>query len=59
MTKPELAQIINQLVSLGEDQAELNIWLEIFDYLEPAQQTELELNLSQELEALKSSPPTA
>jgi hypothetical protein len=58
MTKHELTQIITQLVTFGEDQAELNFWIDIYDYLEPEQQSELANNLIKELETLKSSAPT-
>ena len=53
MNKSELTTMINQLIVLGEDPDELNYWLEIFDFLEPDQQSLLCSNLNRELEVLR------
>jgi len=53
MNKQEITDIINQLIRLGEDQDELNYWLQIYDDLSEEKQALLCLNLKQELEALQ------
>jgi hypothetical protein len=53
MTQPELQNVINELIRLGEDPDELNYWLEIYDSLPEQNQAQLALNLRQELDSLK------
>lgn len=53
MTKQELTAVVNQLITLGEDQDELNYWLDIYDDLEPDKQAEIAANLQEELAELK------
>lgn len=53
MNKQEITQIIGQLEQLGEDQDELNYWLQIYDDLPEDKQALLYVNLKQELENLQ------
>lgn len=54
MTKQELQLLTQQLVTLGEDQGELEYWLDIYEDLEPDQQTELVTDLQEELKELQA-----
>lgn len=51
----ELNEIIEQLVSLGEDRDELEFWRTVAPSLPIEQQQELVNNLKGELEALRKS----
>ncbi len=55
MNRQEITEIINQLIQLGEDQDELNYWLQIYDDLPEEKQAMLYVNLKQELETLKQT----
>ncbi len=55
MDKQEIINLVNELVSFGEDREELNYWLEIYDDLPEEKQNMLYVNLKQELETLKQS----
>jgi hypothetical protein len=49
----ELAGLVKKLIAHGEDAAELNFWLKIFDALSPDKQKKLLSNLNSELEKLE------
>jgi hypothetical protein len=53
MNKQEITNLVGQLVQLGEDQDELNYWLQIYDDLSEEKQALLYVNLKQEVEVLK------
>ena len=55
MNRQEITEIINQLIQLGEDQDELNYWLQIYDDLPEEKQAMFYVNLKQELESLKQT----
>jgi len=55
MNKQEITDIIAQLIKLGEDQDELNYWLQIYDDLSEDKQALLYVNLKQELETLQKN----
>ncbi len=52
MNKKNLKQIIIKLIELGEDQDELNYWLDIFDDLPEKKQKEVFSNFQEELTKL-------
>ncbi len=52
MNKETFQEIITKLIALGEDKEELEFWLSIFDDLSEERQTEIFLNMQEELEAL-------
>ena len=54
MLKRDLQKLAQRLCELGEDKDELNLWVSIYDDLEPDEQTELEANLQNELTKLES-----
>jgi hypothetical protein len=55
MTKEEREDVVNKLVTLGEDSDELQYWLDVFEYLPPDAQAELAQNWKEELEELKNT----
>jgi len=55
MNRQEITKITSQLVQLGEDQDELNYWLQIYDDLPEEKQAMLYINLKQELETLQKT----
>lgn len=55
MTIDELKPLVDQLITLGEDQDELNYWLTIYPDLPEDAQTELIQNLQAELDELTKS----
>lgn len=53
MQKAELQKLVSNLSNLGEDAKELNLWLNIYDDLQPDEQEELTANLQDELKKLE------
>ena len=49
----ELENLMEQLVKLGEDRAELELWKKIFPALDDEGKAEILKNLKEEIEALK------
>ena len=54
MTKENLEKLIEQLIELGEDKNELEIWKNIFPDLDDEEKTKLLKNLEDELNQLKA-----
>ena len=52
ISKQNLEKLVGQLSNLGEDKDELNLWLTIFEDLEPEEQGELTTILQDELKKL-------
>ncbi len=55
MEKTALQELIQKLISYGEDPDEMKYWLEVYDDLSATAQIELDLNLANELNRLSSS----
>jgi len=55
MNKLAIEPVVAQLIQHGEDSDELTFWLDIFDDLDPEDQSELVQNLTAELAALEKA----
>ena len=53
MKQEELKELISKLSVLGEDRDELELWLKIFQDLDPSEQASLITNLQTELQKLE------
>jgi|GEM_PF-831614 len=53
MKQEELNELINKLLSLGENRDELELWSKIFQDLGPSEQVSLITNLENELQQLE------
>jgi len=53
MTQDELNQILNQLIALGGNKDELEMWRALYPTLSEAKKSELDQNLKQELAQLR------
>jgi len=53
MEKLNIKKLVAKLSALGEDKAELNLWLSIFEDLQPDEQQELLFNLQDEIKKLE------
>jgi hypothetical protein len=54
MDKAQIANLVTELIALGEDAGELNYWLDVYDDLEAKHQAALAANLTKELQMLKA-----
>jgi len=55
MTQEELNTTLDQLISLGANREELELWRELYPTLPEDKKLELEKNLTAELEQLKKT----
>jgi len=53
LSKANLESLLKELSVLGEDQAELDLWANIYDALNEQEKTELIENLEKEVKGLK------
>ncbi len=52
LTKEYLEKLVKDLVSLGEDEGELSIWVDLYDAMNDAEKTKLIKNLEKEIKQL-------
>ena len=58
MKQEELKNLIDKLITLGEDKDELELWLKLFQDLDPSEQATLISNLQTELQQLEDLKKT-
>lgn len=52
-TKEEINKLVEELVSLGEDKDELNVWIELYELMPEENRVELANNLQSEIDHIK------
>ncbi len=55
LTKEYLEKLVKDLVSLGEDEGELSIWVDLYDAMNDAEKTKLIKNLEKEIKAVSEA----
>jgi hypothetical protein len=53
VSKDELQTVMNELVALGEDRGEMNMWYALYNLMTESEQQALRENLENELRELK------